>query len=343
MSRPESDLVPRLATPRMRRAAAFPGGPCAIAARAAATLVAAARATATLGVTAAFAAILASAPSAHAQQAVERRAQLDADGYFRIWNPAGSVRVSTWDRDTVWLRGTLDAGARRGFYFGSAGPAGKMGVQTGAPEARADFEVVLPRNATVWIKTTTGSIEVEGVGGGVDAYSVTGEVRVNGDPRTLFVESMAGAVRVVGVPGTLRAKTGGGAIVFRGSSPDVTLATVSGELVLEGGAVRRGILESVSGAVRFSGGLERGGSLSIQTHDGAVDLALPRDVDADFVVTTLDGKLTQRLVRESPGSVSGPRGREQQFTAGAGGAEVRVRTFSGAIVVRPIEGVAGGG
>lgn len=45
---------------------------------------------------------------AGAQVIFERGANLDPDGQFRIMMMEGAVTVSGWDRDSVWVRASLD-------------------------------------------------------------------------------------------------------------------------------------------------------------------------------------------------------------------------------------------
>ena len=153
-----------------------------------------------------------------AQHSVAQGASVDADAYLKIWNLNGSVRVSGWARDSVHVEGTMDAFARREFFFGASGGAGKLGVGSeGGGAGVAELHVRVPTGATVWIKTSSAPVRVAGMRGSVDVYSVTGDVEVAGSMRSLSAESMGGDLVVRGDAALLRLKSGSGAIRVQGA------------------------------------------------------------------------------------------------------------------------------
>jgi len=64
--------------------------------------------------------------------------------------------------------------------------------------------------------------------------------------------------------------------------------------------------------------VEKGGSLAFYSHDGTIELRLPKEISADFEIATIEGKIRNEL----------DAGR-----TGGGGANVSVTTFSGTIVL----------
>ncbi|HUG39496.1 MAG TPA: hypothetical protein VMM12_03370 [Longimicrobiales bacterium] len=269
------------------------------------------------------------------QEVIERTAPFTRDGAFRVTVMEGTVRARAWDRDSVRVVARLTSEGRRGFYLSVTrqGDGGKMGVEDGGP---ADVEVFLPRGASLWVKTAGGAIDVTGIQGPLDLFSVTGEIRVVGSPRSLHAESMGGAIALEGEPRVARIRTGAGGIQVRGGGPDLTLSSVNGRVdVATTMPLRRALVETVSGTVQVRTALSAGSTLVVNSHDGPVDLVLPAGTDADFLVSTLEGELRNRLTGGVARKTTGLRGRELSFTSGQGGAEVTIRTFSGAIIVRP--------
>lgn len=272
------------------------------------------------------------------QSPIERTEPLARDGAFRVMTMGVAVRARVWDRDSVRVVARLDAESRRGFYMGvtARGDGGKMGVEG---DGGGEIEITLPRGASLWVKTAGGAIDVGGIGGSLDVFSVTGAIRIEGAPRSVHAESMGGDVVLAGEPRVARVRTGAGAIEVRGGGPDLTLGSVSGGVtVTTGGAIRRALVETVSGAVVVRSALEAGSTLVVNSHDGPVELVLPADAGADFVVSTLEGRLVNRLTTGGARKTTGLKGRELAFTSGFGGAEVTVRTFSGDVTVRAADG-----
>ncbi len=279
-------------------------------------------------------AALAIASPARAQIHLNRGVAIDPDGYVRVHNPSGSVRVIGWERDSVAVTGTLDPAAR--FFMGGDGRGVKLGVELpagGESGGSSYVEVRIPTRSQVWVKTAGADIDVSGVSGGVDLYSVTGRIRVSGQLRELFAESMAGAVEIDGSARSLRAKTASGGIALRGEGDDATLTSVGGTIVVDGGAFRRGRFESVTGDILFTGALDRSGAFEFQSHSGTVDLRFPAGLDADVTASSLRGEIINELSRVSAEPV-GAAGRRLAFTAGRGGAELVVRSFSGPVRLR---------
>lgn len=269
-----------------------------------------------------------------AQHRVERTAQLNHDGEFRIWNFVGSVRVEAWDVDSVRVEGTMDDVARAGFVFGANGASGKMATESDGRTGHADLLIRVPRRATVWVKTMSAPVVVAGVAGVIDVHSVSGPVDIDASAQSVYAESMGGRVRATGRSSVVRLRTGSGRIEFDGAATDLSLTSVGGDILARAGDLRRGIVETVGGRVHLGVGLAHGASLEILTHDGDVDLTVPSAVSARFMLRTISGTIrTASGLDDRSGGRRSP-GRETSFVAGRGGADVEVRTFSGGIIVR---------
>lgn len=277
--------------------------------------------------------LLAGAAPLAAQTPIAAARATAPDGVaLRIHHLEGAVRLIGWDRDSIHVTGRLDAPpTREGFYFGGepGGRGFKMGISTtadGRAAGIARVEVRVPRSARVWVKANGASIQVAGVEGGLDLYTVGGPVRVEGPVGQLSIESMDGDVEVTGPAGWLRVKTADGRVHLAGAADDAAVSTVSGAIVVEDGRYARARFESVTGGVEFRGALARGGSYTFETHSGPVTLVLPADSDATVSVSTFGGE-----VRSDFGE---PPESGRSITLGDGDTSVAVHTFRGAIALR---------
>ncbi|HET9986528.1 MAG TPA: DUF4097 family beta strand repeat-containing protein [Longimicrobiales bacterium] len=287
-----------------------------------------------LGAAAAPAAAQAPGP---ATRAVEARRALAPSGLLRIWNLSGSVRVVAWDRDSVVVTGRVPVDEK--FFCGGRREAMKCGVDVppGSEEAagRSTLEVRVPVRAQLWLKSGDGDVVVSGFAGDLDAYSVSGRIDVSGAARVLTLESMGGDIVVAGSATTVRARTAGGRITLGARIDDATATSVSGDVVVRGGAIRRGRLESIDGAVRWRGPLAEGADVEITNHGGSVELFLPPDASGAFEVHTYVGTVQSDF---GPAKLLGARdqnGRELSFVLGRpAGARVTVRTFKGPVAIR---------
>ncbi len=272
-----------------------------------------------------------------AQTRTEQRWPLDPGGSVHIVNPFGRVRVLGWDADSLAVSARLE---RRAGRLSAAGDAHvqKLGVDTAA--GSAELEVHVPRSSTVWVKTATASIEVEGVDGTLDLSSEGGSIRVLGTPQDVTAETMVGSVELAGGMARARVKTVSGDILLRGASQDLGASTLSGRIVVRaagwqrgGTGVQRGKFESVTGDIRFEGELGRGGVVEVESQSGAIEVRVPATTVADFDVLTIGGTITNHLSSAQARRAS--TGQELRFSTGAGGAQVTARSFKGPILLGP--------
>lgn len=266
-----------------------------------------------------------------AQQRIERRLAIDSNAAIRVFNLTGATRVTGWDRDSIAVSGQLPKGAGR-FFIGGSGAGAKLGIWSDSLDgAPVTLEIRVPHGANLWIKSASAAVSVTGVDGEVDVSSVTGDIVVDGAPRRLTAEAMDGDIDLTTRAAYTRVKTAGGSITLRGGGGDILASSVSGAIrYLAAHKVLIGRLESVTGSVSFGGTVMRGGTLSVETHDGAVSLAVPVDQLADFSLTTFGGTVTNGIRQAGPET---PKGKPVRFSTGAGGAEIIVRTFKGDVTL----------
>jgi hypothetical protein len=267
-----------------------------------------------------------------AQQKISNGFQLDADGSLRIQVPVGTVRIIGWDRDSVLVSGTIAPGGGS-WYGGGRGRAGKLGLETRDQSGTgpgADVEIRVPAHARLWVKTVSAGVNIEGSQGEVDCISVAGSLRIEGQPRVLSAETMDGIVVVEGATGVMRIRTGGGNISIRGPGGDITASSVGGTVEVTADKLERARLESVTGAVRFSGNIVRGGALEAETHSAEVMLRFLGGLDAEVTMVSVTGQAFNKLTEK--GSAQ-PRGKTAVFVAGEGGAQVSARSFKGNVII----------
>ena len=128
----------------------------------------------------------------------------------------------------------------------------------------------------------------------------------------------------------LRLKTATGRVEWTGRAEDAAIATVSGRVSVRGGGMtRRGRIETVTGDVRYEGGLGAGGTLAIDTHAGHVDLLFPKGTNATLLVSAAVSDLLGVRTTSDPPV---PPGQTVTEVGGAtSGATITVRTFKGRV------------
>jgi hypothetical protein len=283
---------------------------------------------------AALALLLGTPGALTAQRDVNIRHAVAAAASVRIFGSFAELRIRGWNRDSVAISGTVPNDARFDGGFlqpATASPGAKFYLETPSGVPGGKLELRVPAGARVWAKSGSATIDVDGVTGGLDLNIIGGSVHVAGNPHELTVESMDGTVTIDGSPVWARLKTASGDLVMNGGSEDAGLTTVSGAIRITRGRFDRLRIESVTGAVDFSGDVAPGGSLDIDTHSGAVDARLARAPSADFDIAAIAGTIENQLTKRAPVAGREGRGQELGFSTGLGGARIYIRTFKGNI------------
>ena len=247
-----------------------------------------------------------------------------------LWNPAGHVRLIAWDLDSLVIRGRVDASQK--FMFG----AGENGVKSaiegrvvGAEPKPSELAVWVPRRSRVTVRTE--SADIEGVDVTGSFYTVSGAIRMSGSATSVEAESMKGNLDLNANVPWLRAKTGEGHLLLRGRPQDVDASTITGTLDIATATIMRGQFTSVSGDIHYAGAPPSGAILEFSNHGGGVDLLLPATASGVFALSSISGIIENSL----PGVRPAAAPRAMRVTLGRGDASITVRTFKGAIRLRP--------
>ena len=284
------------------------------------------------------AATLAAVPVAARQDAgptITRGMAVDRDASIRLFNLSGSVRVIGWDRDSIAVTGTIAPGGGR-FFMGGGRRGVKMGIETPGEDvatiAPTTLELRVPAGARVWVKGSATAMTVTAMRGELDLSTVSGALSVTGSPSQVTAESMNGRIEIAGATQIIRAKTADGEIVVRGAGGDLAVSTVSGPIrVLAARRVLAGRVESVSGAITFTGDVASGGTLDLQTHDAPIYVTLSPGQSAVVDVSAFRGRFTNGLASAKRGAANKWT---RRFTLGTGDALVAIRSLKGDVTVR---------
>ena len=271
--------------------------------------------------------------TASAQLPVLRARSLDATAAVKIFNPAGSIRLVGWDRDSIVVRGRVARGEH--FFFGGSASGVKLGIEdavTGRDSRPSELVIYLPRASR--ISTKSASADITGIDVSGWFTSVSGSIRLAGSATSIEAETMDGNIDInVAVP-WVRARTGNGSLTLRRAAADADLATIAGALNVATASVRRGRFSSVTGDIRMIGAPPADALLELSNHDGSVDLLLPRNVDGLFDLSTVGGTIENGFAGARPAARSAVQNRALRVQLGGGGAHVTVRTFRGTIRLR---------
>lgn len=187
-------------------------------------------------------------------------------------------------------------------------------------EVEANFQLLVPEQTELQLRTQTGLILVEQVNGDMKLQSVAGDVHLKEVSGYIIVRTTGGSLVCTLCSGKLEfTSISGGAQILQPSLKNVNLMTTTGNILYDGDFLRTGLYTMNSGRglveVRFSG--TDSFDLNAQTYRGTVD-----NQAADFLKPDTHGS-RRRFESRFHRSVSG--------TVGQGLAKVELSSYSGTI------------
>jgi len=183
--------------------------------------------------------------------------------------------------------------------------------------ARVDYEVLVPADASIDLESSTGPLHAERLHGDVEAESASAPIDVRDISGShVHVKTMAGTVTLSNIRD--------GHVEIDSVSGDVLLNSVTGPLVR---------VSSTTGRIQYDGDFGYAGEYRFNSHSGNIDATIPADASVDVKAQSVRGQVqndvplqpkvhTSFLVREGS-SFAG--------TINKAASSVWLRTFSGRI------------
>lgn len=278
------------------------------------------------------------AGTAFADRSVDETRSLDPGGTLEISSISGSVTV-VGGAGQVEITGTVGDDVEE---LEIEGGGDRLSIRVKTPrnggshmDLEAHLTIRAPSDARLEVQTVSASISVEAMDERLELQTVSGEIRAESRPRVLSAQTVSGTIHTVGALERAEVQSVSSSIELGEITGRLQAATVSGGLVLTGGSLEEADLSTVSGDVEISTVLPAGAELSINSHSGAVVLALGGSASARFDVTTFSGDIDNALSSDTAERTSKyAPGKTLEFSVGGGSARVDINTFSGNVRIR---------
>lgn len=285
---------------------------------------------------------------------VSKTVRLGRTGTFDLQNVSGDIVITGGGGDDVRLEATKrvrhpnESEARSllsGITIRIQDRSGRVEVRTDYPRRRnwsggVDYSVSVPRDASVTVRSVSGTVRVTSVNGELRTESVSGDVVVSKVRRVRLVKTLSGNVEISDSEAEeLTTGSVSGDIVIRTlKASGLDAQAVSSALRLTDVVADHASLRTVSGDIDYSGRLLRNGRYQFQSHSGDVRVA-PADARGFAIeATTFSGDVRSDYaltLQGTPGSAPGRGRRERSIrgTFGDAGATLTLQSFSGDIVL----------
>jgi DUF4097 and DUF4098 domain-containing protein YvlB len=183
--------------------------------------------------------------------------------------------------------------------------------------SRVDYEVLVPADASVTLRSTTGPLQAEKLHGDVEMEGSSARVDVRDITDShVHVKTMNGPVTLSNIRN--------GHVEIDSVSGDVSMISVTGPLVR---------VSSTSGKIRYDGDFGYAGEYRFNSHSGDIDATIPQDASVDVRAQSVRGNV-QDDVPMQPKTHTSFLAREGSSFAGTinkAASSVWLRTFSGRI------------
>jgi DUF4097 and DUF4098 domain-containing protein YvlB len=186
-----------------------------------------------------------------------------------------------------------------------------------AETGKVDYEVLVPSDTNVTLRSTTGPMGAE---------KLQGDVSVEGATATVDVRDISNAhvhVKTLNGPVTLT-RIQDGHVEITSVSGDVIMSEVSGPVVQ---------VNSSSGKIRYEGDFGGGGEYSFTSHTGDIDATAPTYASIDVTARSVKGQVDNDFPLLPKSHISFPidKARSLVGTAGKAASSVKLLSFSGKI------------
>lgn len=266
---------------------------------------------------------------------VSGKVEAKSDGLVTVENIAGSIEIVGWDRDEVSYEGRITGDVEEVVLEGGR----KTQLKVKYPRRSKNIEggawlvIHVPRGSRLAVECISADIDVREVTGEVEAEAISGDVTVAGDCTEVEAASISGDVKVDTSAREVGVGSISGDVFARGGETEVEAETVTGSIELQFDRFLNLDVESVAGDATVAGDLAADGDFDFELHSGTLRLTVPGGVSADFRVETFSGGIDNGFGQKSRKTSKYTPGRALEFSNNGGGAQVRVDTFSGDVVI----------
>jgi hypothetical protein len=252
----------------------------------------------------------------------------DPDGTIEIFDIAGSVELSGWDRPEIEVSGVPDDLGDRVRVSGGADKI-SIHVQPGGGVAHEPRLVIhVPEKSEIKVTLVSADLKVQGLKGDVNLRTVSGNIsgEVGGD---LVVNTATGFVHLTarGAKST-EVRTINGDVELKGGSGEVDIQTVNGNAKVDLATLTRGRFHSISGNLTANLSLAPDAEVDGESVSGNMRFDFPAAPSADFDIQSFSGNIDSCFGPKAKDANYGP-GSRLEFKNGDGRARVRIETKSG--------------
>ncbi|MGD0782325.1 MAG: DUF4097 family beta strand repeat-containing protein [Candidatus Aminicenantales bacterium] len=284
------------------------------------------------------------------EQKFEKIEDLARDGKIVLSNISGSIEIRIWAEAKVKIEAnkvseakSLDKAKENAdkvqIVVDKTG--GILRIETKYPDQRdrneslsvsVFYKVWVPEKASLKVKSVSGGLSVEGLGGALESNTVSGNVTLSGITGDVDSTVTSGTVNVSDVVGAVSLRTISGGITAERIKGSVEAETTSGAIhmrdIVGAKSVRAKVL---SGNIDYEGDLAKDGKYILEALSGRLEMTVPANSGFDLEAETFSGGIQSDFQVTVSGRLSA---KALRGVVNNGGASVRLKSFSGSISLK---------
>lgn len=238
-------------------------------------------------------------------------------------NQNGAISVKTWDQNQIEIKANPSSDSTEVMIVPGDQ---KVTVQThtrndrpAGSEARVDFEIMVPREATVHVDSERGQISVE---------NVKGDISVEGVSNSVGLSNLSGHITVRTVDGPILLKSCEGHIEARSISGDLKFIHVNASEL---------VANTNSGRISYEGDFGSAGHYVLNNYRSPIDIVASEKASFELTARAMQGSIESDIpFRPTPAGQPFRRLSPGRFLQGlfhTGESTVQITSYSGTIRV----------
>ncbi|HKV57376.1 MAG TPA: DUF4097 family beta strand repeat-containing protein, partial [Ktedonobacteraceae bacterium] len=158
--------------------------------------------------------------------------------------------------------------------------------------------------ANAQVKITSGSVEINGLEGGIDVQSQSAPVILRDLGGTISATTVNGSINATRLSGIVTLNSSTGSIVANDVRWGLTISTGSnGSITVSGATVnQQTLLKTETGNINFQGTIDSGANVQFESSSGAITIALPASSAFQLDFSNISGTLKNDFGSNSVGS-----------------------------------------
>jgi hypothetical protein len=257
-------------------------------------------------------------------ETIDRNFSTSASPSFLLHNHTGKITIEGWDQNAIEIHGDPASDAMEVIIMGGEQ---KVSVQVhpkreglSSDESRFDFQIHVPRQASVRIDSERGEIVVK---------NLDGSLTIDGVSTAVSLSQLQGHTSVRTVDGSIEIQSTGGSINADSISGNLRFIQVNGSEL---------VANTNSGAIRYEGDFGDGGTYVLNNYSSPIDIFASAKASFDLTARAVTGMIESTLsFRPTPLGNAFRRLSPNKYLQGrfnSGESTVRVTSYSGTIRVR---------